>query len=84
MDTLEESAMAHCSHLTRSKRDWVVDMVKILKKAEVLPIYQKDRLKLYSEAGIPDRFAKEFDGSALTEALSDFHKGMTGGGSAGK
>lgn len=84
MDTLEESAMAHCSHLSRSKREWVVEMVKILKQPDILPIYQKDRLKLYSEAGIPDKFAKEFDGSALMEALSDMHKGMTGGGSAGK
>ena len=77
MDTLEESAMAHCSHLTRSKRDWVVDMVNVLKQSDVLPIYQKDRLKLYSEAGIPDRFAKQFDGSALMEALSDLHKGLS-------
>lgn len=77
MDTLEESAMAHCSHLSRSKREWVVDMVKILKQADVMPIYQKDRLKLYSEAGIPDNFAKEFDGSALMEALSDMHKGLS-------
>lgn len=76
--------MAHCSHLARSKRDWVVDMVKILKQADVLPIYQKDRLKLYAEAGIPDKFAHEFDGSALVEALSDFHKGITGGGSERK
>lgn len=76
--------MAHCSHLSRSKREWVVEMVKILKQPDILPIYQKDRLKLYSEAGIPDKFAKEFDGSALMEALSDMHKGMTGGGSAGK
>lgn len=76
MDTLEESAMAHCSHLSRSKREWVVDMVKILKQADVMPIYQKDRLKLYSEAGIPDKFAKEFDGSALMEVLSDMHKGL--------
>ena len=84
MDTLEESAMAHCSHLARSKREWVIEMVKILKQADVLPIYQKDRLKLYKECGIPDAFAKEFDGPALTEALSDFHKGITGGRSAGK
>ena len=77
MDTLEESAMAHCSHLARSKREWVVDMVKVLKQADVMPIYQKDRLKLYSEAGIPDKFAKEFDGSALMEALSDLHKGLS-------
>lgn len=76
--------MAHCSHLSRSKREWVVEMVKILKQPDILPIYQKDRLKLYSEAGIPDKFAKEFDGSALMEALSDMHKGITGGGSAGK
>lgn len=74
--------MAHCSHLSRSKREWVVEMVKILKQPDILPIYQKDRLKLYSEAGIPDKFAKEFDGSALMEALSDMHKGMTGGRSA--
>lgn len=77
MDTLEESAMAHCSHLSRSKREWVVDMVKILKQSDVMPIYQKDRLKLYSEAGIPDKFAKEFDGSALMEVLSDMHKGLS-------
>lgn len=77
MDTLEESAMAHCSHLSRSKREWVVEMVKILKQPDILPIYQKDRLKLYSEAGIPDKFAKEFDGSALMEALSDMHKGLS-------
>lgn len=84
MDTLEENARAHCSHLSRSKREWVVEMVKILKQPDILPIYQKDRLKLYKEFGIPDIFAKEYDGAALTEALSDFHKGMTGGGSAGK
>lgn len=77
MDTLEESAMAHCSHLSRSKREWVVEMVKILKQPDILPIYQKDRLKLYSEAGIPDKFAKEFDGPALMEALSDMHKGLS-------
>lgn len=84
MDALEESAMQHCSHLTRSKREWVVEMVKVLKTAETLPIYQKDRLKIYHESGIPDTFAKEYDGSALMEILSDMHKGITGNEKIGR
>lgn len=78
MDELEETAQTYCSHLSRSKSDWKTRMVSVLKNHPTLPIYQKDRLKIYAENGIPDRVALDVDGQALMEALSHFHKGITG------
>ena len=79
MDALEENAKKHCSHLSRSQREWIIDMVAIIKKAPLIPIYQKDRIKLYKMAGIPDGVIRACDKNALMEALSDIHKGITGG-----
>ena len=78
MDDLEETAQNHCSHFSRSKSDWKTRMVNILKSHPTLPIYQKDRLKLYAENNIPDKVALDVDGQALIEALAHFHKGITG------
>ena len=78
MDDLEETAKAHCSHWSRSKSDWKTRMVDVLKKHTTLPIYRKDRLKIYEENGIPDKVALDIDGQALIEALAHFHKGITG------
>ena len=78
MDELEETAKDYCSHLSRSKSDWKTRMVRILTDHPKLPIYQKDRLKLYADAGIPDKVALDVDGQALIEALAYFHKGITG------
>lgn len=73
MDDLEQSASAHTRY-TRSTADWLRIMVDLIGYAKEIPVYQKDRLLLYSAAGVPEALARDLDARAFDEALSVYYK----------
>lgn len=70
MDDLEKSASAHCSHLSKTGRDWLVYMVDLLfEMGDEVPSYPTERYNVYKRHKIPEPVYLEFDGEAVHKAL---------------
>jgi hypothetical protein len=68
MDDLESSARDYCRY-TRTKADWISEMVKLVMCEEKFPVYQRDRLRLYAAGGIPETIARDLDYRVLNETI---------------
>lgn len=71
MDELEKVAAAHCSHLAKASRDWLVYMIDMLSEmGDAIPSTPTDRYLVYKKHKIPEKVYFEFDGEATHKALS--------------
>lgn len=71
-DDLHDHA-ANYSSLSYTKADWRTKMLQSLPAD--LPMYQKQRLKYYKEAGIPESVYIDLDAQVLHLALSARYPG---------
>lgn len=70
MDDLEDCASAHCSHLSKTVRDHVANMVQILAlMGDDIPSQPQDRFTIYRKHKIPEAVFTEFDAEATLCAL---------------
>lgn len=75
MDDLEASAFGHCSHLSKTVRDHVVNMVSILVSlGDKIPAQPADRFTIYKKHKIPQGVYEEYDGEAVVKALKETYK----------
>jgi len=65
-DELHDHA-ANYSSLSYTKADWRTKMLQCLPAD--LPMYMKDRIKYYEEAGIPETVYRDLDAQVLHLAL---------------
>jgi hypothetical protein len=74
MDELEQSASAHCSHLSKASRDWLVFMIDLLAEmGDEIPSYPTHRYALYKKNKIPEQVYLQFDGEAVHKAMGKIH-----------
>ena len=70
MDDLEEHAAKCCSHLSKTVRCHVVNMIEILVGlGHDIPSTPKARIPFYKKHGIPEAVYLEYDGEATSKAL---------------
>ena len=70
MDDLEDSAFGHCSHLSKTVRDHVANMVNVLiLLGDKIPAQPADRFSVYRKHKIPQSVYEEYDGEATRKAL---------------
>ena len=70
MDDLEDSAARHCSHLSRTVRDHIANMVNVLVSlGDTIPANPTDRFTSYRKNGIPEAVYLKYDGEATAKAL---------------
>ena len=65
-DELHDHASSYSS-LSYTKADWRTKMLRAL--PENIPMYMKDRIKVYEEAGIPETVYRDLDAQVLHLAL---------------
>jgi hypothetical protein len=71
MDDLEKSASAHCTHFSKTSRDWFVFMIDLLvEMGDEIPSYPSERYNIYKTHKIPEGMYLQFDGEAMQKALS--------------
>lgn len=76
MDDLEDSAARHCSHLSRTVRDHIANMIDILVAlGDTIPASPNDRFSSYRKHGIPEAVYLQYDGEATSRALKKIVNG---------
>jgi len=71
MDDLEKSASAHCSHLSKTVRDWIAFMVDMLvEMGDEIPSRESDRYVLYKSNKIPEAVYLQYDTEATQKAMA--------------
>ena len=74
MDDLEATASAHCSHLSKTSRDWLIFMIDLLSEmGDEIPSYPTERYSVYKKSKIPEAIYLEYDGEAVHRALGKIH-----------
>ena len=76
MDDLEDSAARHCSHLSRTVRDHIANMVNVLVSlGDEIPSAPSERFSSYKKHGIPEAVYLQYDGEATAKALKKIVNG---------
>jgi hypothetical protein len=76
MDDLEATASAHCSHLYKTKRDWLVYMTEmLLEMGNEIPSMPSERYAAYRKHKVPEKIYLEYDSEATQKALSKISAG---------
>lgn len=71
MDALEDHAASCCSHLSKTVRCYIINMIDMLvSMGDTIPATPAERYVAYKKHGIPEAIYLEYDGEATQRALA--------------